>query len=125
MELVLKIYGSLVLVGFFSMVRYLYYFLWLGPERKRERLRRQGIKGPPPSVLDGNISDIKRIEVKVKVKASMEKGGLVSHDYSPMLFPCFEQWRKAYGMDYKFYQFFFSCRNDDCPLSAMTKMRAL
>lgn len=97
MELGLKIYVSLVLVGFLSMATYLYYILWLGPERKRERLRRQGIKGPPPSILYGNISEMKRIELREK--APMEEGGHVSHDYYPLLFPFFEQWRKDYGMD--------------------------
>ncbi|RWR80538.1 cytochrome P450 714B3-like protein isoform X1 [Cinnamomum micranthum f. kanehirae] len=84
MELGLKIYVSLVL--------------------EKRKAKKAGIKGPPPSILYGNISEMKRIELKEK--APMEEGGHVSHDYYPMLFPWFEQWRKDYGP-----VFMYSLRN--------------
>ncbi|XP_038989736.1 cytochrome P450 714C2-like isoform X2 [Phoenix dactylifera] len=83
--------------GFVSFaVFYLSNILWLRPEKIRNKLRSQGIKGPSPSLLYGNILDMRRI---VKEEKETQKGGSrhVSASYTSALFPYFITWRKEYG----------------------------
>lgn len=76
----------------------LFNHVWLKPQRVRWKLQKQGIRGPQPSVLYGNVPEIQRIQAAAK---KAENGGvLVAHDYTSNLFPYLEQWRKEYG---KFY----------------------
>ncbi|CAD6258608.1 unnamed protein product [Miscanthus lutarioriparius] len=44
------------------LLSYLWTFQWLRPERIRQRLRRQGEKGPKPSLLLRNIPEMRRIQ---------------------------------------------------------------
>ncbi|KAE9465087.1 hypothetical protein C3L33_02996, partial [Rhododendron williamsianum] len=73
----------------------LFNHVWLKPQRVRWKLQKQGIRGPQPSVLYGNVPEIQRIQAAAK---KAENGGvLVAHDYTSNLFPYLEQWRKEYG----------------------------
>ncbi|KAG5558197.1 hypothetical protein RHGRI_008203 [Rhododendron griersonianum] len=72
----------------------LFNHVWLKPQRVRWKLQKQGIRGPQPSVLYGNVPEIQRIQAAAK---KAENGGvLVAHDYTSNLFPYLEQWRKEY-----------------------------
>ncbi|KAF8410299.1 hypothetical protein HHK36_002825 [Tetracentron sinense] len=84
-----------VLLGFCSFFIHLYNILWLKPERLRSKLRRQGIRGPSPSPLLGNIPEMKRIQSQL-IKPPY-KDGFVSHDWAHFLFPYFNHWKKEYG----------------------------
>ncbi|XP_058075248.1 cytochrome P450 714C2-like isoform X2 [Magnolia sinica] len=95
MELVFKIFFSLFLVGLCSLPAYLYCILWMFPGKNREILRKQGIKGPPPSLLNGNISEMKCMGSMEKKPGEDSRD--VSHNYALTLFPYFERWRKDYG----------------------------
>ncbi|KAJ0985343.1 hypothetical protein J5N97_003699 [Dioscorea zingiberensis] len=77
------------------LLHYLCEFLWLRPERLREKLRRQGIKGPPPSLWYGNIKEMKRIQMEEN--ALRESSDHVKDDYSVVMFPYFVKWRNEYG----------------------------
>ena len=69
------------------------------PERLRSKLREQGIRGPPPAFLLGNIRDVKEAQSKVS-KASREgEQVIISHNSSNTPFSFFEQWSKKYGID--------------------------
>ncbi|KAL5974886.1 hypothetical protein ACLOJK_031559 [Asimina triloba] len=94
-----KIFFSLLLGGLFISLACLYYVLWLGPERNRERLRRQGIRGPPPCFPYGNMLEMERYctQSTEKKPPDDQEGNSFSHNYAPMLFPYFERWRKSYG----------------------------
>ncbi|KAK6158757.1 hypothetical protein DH2020_006071 [Rehmannia glutinosa] len=89
----------LALVLGFSI--YLYVSLVIKPHKIRKILRQQGIDGPPPKILFGNILDIK------KSRAAAEKAA-VNHPHPPLIhntpsvFPFLEQWRKQYGPLYTF-----------------------
>lgn len=92
----LRVVISMVLVGICSVVLYyVYYILWQKPEKIREVLRRQGIRGPQPSFFYGNINDMKRIQLQEKT--TRRDDGHVAHNYATILFPYFEHWRKQYG----------------------------
>ncbi|KAK0592429.1 hypothetical protein LWI29_018932 [Acer saccharum] len=79
---------------------HLYTSVWLKSERVRQKLRLQGIKGPRPSILYGNLAEMQRIQlnaVKMTTSSSRASDEIVAHDYTSSLFPYFEQWRKEYG----------------------------
>ncbi|KAG5033061.1 hypothetical protein JHK82_016616 [Glycine max] len=66
----------------------------------KKRLQMQGIKGPPPSFLHGNLPDMQRIQSQAKVAStcnSNHSNQFLAHDYTTTLFPYFEHWRKQYG----------------------------
>lgn len=96
-EVAMKVVISLTLVGLCSTAMYLYYILWKRPQRIREKLRRQGIRGPKRSFFYGNIKEMERI-VAEETKEASANSGHVAHNYAATLFPYFERWRKQYGM---------------------------
>ena len=93
--LLLKVTFTIALVGFVSKLIQICDTLILKPKRLRSKLRRQGIRGPPPSFLLGNINDMK----KMKPNSSKTPPGeqAISHNCSSALFPFFELWSKEYG----------------------------
>ncbi|KAK9283956.1 hypothetical protein L1049_012214 [Liquidambar formosana] len=58
---------SITLLVIVSLLTFICDVLFLKPQRLRSKLRKQGITGPPPSFLFGNIRDIKR---KMQSKSS-------------------------------------------------------
>ncbi|CAO2147459.1 unnamed protein product [Urochloa humidicola] len=81
---------------------YLCTILWLKPEMLRRKLRSQGVKGPKPSFLFGNIPEMKRIQ-KQLAKSEQEQAGAndrFSSNYVATLFPYFLHWSRVYGSIY-------------------------
>ncbi|XP_043703100.1 cytochrome P450 714C2-like [Telopea speciosissima] len=88
---------------------YIYIIAWVKPERLREKLRRQGIRGPPPSFLLGNVPEMKKIQSSLAASSSSSinsiskevrvvlEDHMTAHDYTSTFFPYFEHWRKQYG----------------------------
>ncbi|GJN07142.1 hypothetical protein PR202_ga24944 [Eleusine coracana subsp. coracana] len=66
--------------------------LCLGTESTRKKLRRQGVKGPVPTLLCGNTTEMKRIQQGLKPVQTQN-----SNDYISTLLPHFVLWRKIYG----------------------------
>ncbi|XP_068640427.1 cytochrome P450 714C2-like [Aristolochia californica] len=97
MEAACSLILSLTFLGFITILLYLYTQLWWKPERTRERLRRQGIRGPPPSFLLGNIPEMKRMAA---ASTPTGGGGKVDHQYISRLFPYFQRWTEIYGPIY-------------------------
>lgn len=69
--------------------------------RMRRSLKMQGVKGPPPSIFNGNESEMQRIQSEAAKHYSGDN--IISHDYSSSLFPYFEHWRKQYGSFFEFF----------------------
>ncbi|GJW08804.1 cytochrome P450 714A1-like protein [Tanacetum coccineum] len=97
----------LIYVGLFVLtIIPLYYLniLWLEPQRLRKKLERQGIRGPKPSFPYGNVKEMQKIQSAAStMKASRSSyGDFVGDDYTCVLFPYFEQWRKQYGSIYTY-----------------------
>ncbi|KAK4782856.1 hypothetical protein SAY86_007230 [Trapa natans] len=89
----------------------LYYSTWRISGRHRKRLAAQGVGGPRPSLLYGNVPEMQRIQAAIARGGSGEVAGshreagsgeFVAHDYTSTLFPYFEQWRKQYGSVYTY-----------------------
>ncbi|KAI3468375.1 hypothetical protein Pfo_025038 [Paulownia fortunei] len=87
-----------LVLGFFV---HFYVSLVSKPKKLRKILRQQGIDGPPPKILLGNILEIR------KSRDAAEKA-LVNHPHPPVIhntasvLPFLEQWREQYGPLYTF-----------------------
>ncbi|XP_040993795.1 cytochrome P450 714C2-like [Juglans microcarpa x Juglans regia] len=90
-----KIFIAVAFLAFAGLLVRLYNALVLKPDRLRSAMRKQGITGPPPTLLLGNIWEIKKaLSTTVKAPAGEIS---VSHNYAALIFPFIEQWRKQYG----------------------------
>ncbi|KAI5679831.1 hypothetical protein M9H77_01058 [Catharanthus roseus] len=96
LPLVHRVFISAAIVGFLWLFLSLYNSLLAKPERLRSALRKQGIKGPKPTLILGNILEIKKARDSAK-KATSINGPPVSHNCGSILLPFFDQWRKKYG----------------------------
>ncbi|XP_074286469.1 cytochrome P450 714A1-like [Silene latifolia] len=106
-NLYIMIILSLLICGVVKFVIELYKNnLWVKCEMQRRKLRKQGIKGPSPSFLYGNVSKMDKIRAMVAketpLNSSNNNGEIVGHDYTSSLFPYFEQWRKEFGRVYTY-----------------------
>lgn len=90
---------SVIAVIFFFLFLHLFELLFLKPERLRSKLRRQGIDGPSPSFLLGNIPEIKTIR---SLKSFGEEEGSIAHGWSSNLLSHLEHWRNRYGNFFMF-----------------------
>ncbi|KAK1285774.1 hypothetical protein QJS10_CPB20g00040 [Acorus calamus] len=98
MEILLRVLVAMFWVGLCSMAYKIYDDMWWRPRRIREEMGKQGIGGPEPGFLYGNIAEMRRIsseEEEKKMKGDV--GGHVDGDYAATLFPYFERWRRDYG----------------------------
>ncbi|KAH6804138.1 hypothetical protein C2S51_032385 [Perilla frutescens var. frutescens] len=68
------------------------------PRRLRRVLKQQGVGGPPPAFLFGNISELKMS----RIAAAATPGPPASHNCGGVLFSVFEEWRLQYGDTYLF-----------------------
>ena len=87
---------SVVLGGAVWLFLYICNDLVWKPRRLGSKLGKQGIRGPPPCLLFGNVSEMKRIQIQNQSVAAPKD--LQHHLWFSNLFPYFEQWRKKYGM---------------------------
>lgn len=95
---------TLALVGIVSLVLYLCEFLLWKPARLRSKIVKQGITGPPPSFLIGNLGALQK-KPTPEVSERPSEGDapvILSHDNTRTLFPIFEEWRKQYGPIFNF-----------------------
>ncbi|XP_022752770.1 cytochrome P450 714C2-like [Durio zibethinus] len=90
-------------LGFWSLLVYLFHVLWLSGESRRLSLRRQGIDGPLPAFLWGNVPQMKQMLPAAPNQSSNEpiKEPLSQHCLMN-LFPYFKQWTKQYGQSFLF-----------------------
>lgn len=91
LEIVLVL--PIILVGL--ALAYIYDILWLRLEKIRNKLRRQGINGPKPTVLYGNTQEMKRIRQEIRC---VQRQDTNMNSYISIIFPHFLHWRKTYGM---------------------------
>ncbi|MED6197840.1 hypothetical protein PIB30_060533 [Stylosanthes scabra] len=101
MELV-KLVCSIGVVGTVLWLVYVYGNEWVKSQRVRRKLRMQGISGPPPSFLHGNLLDMHQITAASQQGKVAGSSGDHTHDFTESLFPYFEFWRKQYGTLYTY-----------------------
>lgn len=97
--LVLRTIFWVALMGLSGLLFHLFNRVWLKSKKIRKKLQMQGIKGPPPSFLHGNLTEMHKIQFQATKTASNHADQILAHDYTSTLFPYFEHWRKEYGMN--------------------------
>lgn len=92
-----KILASVVVVALIGIVFRLYNAVVAHPRRLRSALHNQGLSGPPPAFLLGNIMEMKRSRAEAAKAATVYGGPPSSHNCGAALLPFFDVWRKQYG----------------------------
>ncbi|KAK4407595.1 cytochrome [Sesamum angolense] len=95
-QLLSKLLVSFVFVGVLGLFFRVYNAVVAEPGRLRSTLRKQGLRGPLPTFLLGNILDMKKAR-DVAAKAGTVNGPPDSHNCGAALLPFFDEWRKKYG----------------------------
>ncbi|KAJ1273862.1 hypothetical protein BS78_05G017300 [Paspalum vaginatum] len=91
MEKLLEMILVLLLILLGLALVYLYVILWLRMAKITKKLRRQGINGPKPTLLYGNIPEMKRIPQELKCLQRQDT------NMNSYIFPHFLLWRETYG----------------------------
>lgn len=103
-----QVFWSLILIGVCLLFKKLWDAMWLKPRRIRLTLSRQGIRGPKPSFLYGNIQEMQNIQsMLIKDQASeFHSQPAVSHNsWVTSIFPYLHLWAQQYGK----FSHLFSC----------------
>ncbi|CAI9103164.1 OLC1v1001610C1 [Oldenlandia corymbosa var. corymbosa] len=87
---------SLGIVALIALFWRLYNALVIQPGKLRSIMRKQGITGPPPTLLFGNILEIKKAWSGT-ANAPPIFGVPNKHDCATTIFPFFQNWLKKYG----------------------------
>uniref|UniRef100_A0A7N0VLL5 Cytochrome P450 n=1 Tax=Kalanchoe fedtschenkoi TaxID=63787 RepID=A0A7N0VLL5_KALFE len=74
-------------------------FYWLRPRRIRMIMERQGVRGPNPRFLVGNIPEM----AKLIAKSTANDMNYVNHNVVPRLLPHYAIWSKTYGKRFVFW----------------------
>ncbi|KAJ6297147.1 hypothetical protein OIU78_022804 [Salix suchowensis] len=98
----LGLVSSLTLLPLVIFLVHVYCTVVLRSERIKRKLRMQGIQGPPPSFLYGNLPEMQKIQLKTLKASGFQAADFIAHDYTSSVFPYFEQWRKEYGSIYTY-----------------------
>ncbi|XP_059664359.1 cytochrome P450 714C2-like [Cornus florida] len=97
-----KMFISFAVIAVAGLFVRLYNSLVAKPGRLRSMLRKQGISGPPPTFLLGNIREIMKARNGPEKAPAASDEPPVYHNCAAVLFPFFEQWRKQYGQVFMF-----------------------
>ena len=93
----------------FCMIMYVVYDLCLKAKILRAKLQKQGIDGPVPGLVYGNISDIQKIKLKVSAAdaSTCNLNKPLSLDCRSILLPHISQWTEQFGIFASFYILIF------------------
>ncbi|CAK9329294.1 unnamed protein product [Citrullus colocynthis] len=90
---------SVLAAVFVFIFLHLFESLFLKPKRLRSKLLKQGIDGPSPSFLLGNLPEIKNIRaLKSHALTTTEGNDSIAHGWPSNLLPHLEHWRNRYGI---------------------------
>ncbi|KAK2652105.1 hypothetical protein Ddye_011961 [Dipteronia dyeriana] len=87
-----------VMIGVLDMI-------WWHPKRIQSMLSKQGIRGPKPSFLYGNVKQIQQMEKNIKSSSSSSSDGqpaVSHHQWLSSSFPYLQEWSRLYGRTYMF-----------------------
>lgn len=91
---------SIAVVGLMGVLVRLYKELVVKPCRLRSMLTNQGITGPPPTLVLGNILDFQKASDRPSATMVQTPAGEApaEHNCSAAVYPLFEHWRRQYGI---------------------------
>uniref|UniRef100_A0A7N0RGW9 Cytochrome P450 n=1 Tax=Kalanchoe fedtschenkoi TaxID=63787 RepID=A0A7N0RGW9_KALFE len=70
-----------------------FYFYWLRPKRIKKIMEKQGVRGPKPQFLVGNMPEM----AKLIVESTVKDMDCVDHNVVARLIPHYALWSKIYG----------------------------
>ncbi|KAM5560774.1 cytochrome P450 714A1-like [Rosa sericea] len=103
LELAVLVCWSVLLLGVLSLLMRFLSQMWLKPARIRSVLSKQGIRGPRPSFLVGNVPEMQKIQSNTTNMITRQKqpsdidGQRVQHNWDSSMFPYLQQWAREYG----------------------------
>ncbi|KAL0332481.1 UNVERIFIED_CONTAM: Cytokinin hydroxylase [Sesamum calycinum] len=95
MELVVM-FTSILVISLYFILKVAYETLscyWLTPRRIKKIMEKQGVRGPKPRFLVGNILDM----ASLVAKSTSQDMDSISHDIVGRLLPHYVAWSKSYG----------------------------
>ncbi|RDX75677.1 Cytochrome P450 714C2, partial [Mucuna pruriens] len=95
-----QFFMTIVFLGFVGLLGCFYTSLVKKPKRLRSKLMKQGISGPPPTILLGNIMALKKALSTTANSPSFEPNS--SHNCASVILPLFDKWREQYGQMFMF-----------------------
>ncbi|KAH6789060.1 hypothetical protein C2S51_004066 [Perilla frutescens var. frutescens] len=98
----LQIIVTFALAVILGLLFRLYSAVVAAPRRLRRVLNEQGVGGPPPAFLLGNILDIKKSQTSSAAKAAAAAASAGTHNCGGVLFSVLDEWRRQYGDIYTF-----------------------
>ncbi|GFZ20016.1 hypothetical protein Acr_28g0007210 [Actinidia rufa] len=102
-QIMMKIFVSVAVVGALGWLVRLYNALVKKPQSVRAQLAKQGISGPPPTFILGNILEIRKARSgSDKAETPTADQPQISHDYDGNIMPVFDTWRQKYGKLFTF-----------------------
>ncbi|KOM52747.1 hypothetical protein LR48_Vigan09g140600 [Vigna angularis] len=93
---------SILFLSFVGLLCYLYTSFVDKPNRLRSKLMKQGISGPPPTILLGNILELQKARSATSKSSSSSSKVPSSHNCAALLLPLFDKWRNEYGQVFMF-----------------------
>nr|ASB17945.1 cytochrome P450 CYP714E38 [Polygala tenuifolia] len=94
------LFSTVIFMVVFTISLRLYNVLHLKPNRIRSRLVEQGMQGPKPAILLGNIPQLKKMQANLQKPPI--KPGHFSNDWPRSVFPFFNKWTEEYGKNFTF-----------------------
>ncbi|KAM7501684.1 hypothetical protein LguiB_000588 [Lonicera macranthoides] len=100
-ELAVKVCVSIGLVVILGLFGWVYNELVKKPKKLRSMMKNQGISGPSPKLLVGNLMDMKKsrddASLAKQLAPTNSPDNPVEHNCADLLFPFFNQWKRQYG----------------------------
>jgi len=87
---------AFVLIFLSWLIRVIYEtvsFYWLTPRRIKKIMEKQGVRGPKPRLLIGNLLDMSSL----LASSTSKDMPIISHDIVPRLLPHYLLWSRKYG----------------------------
>ncbi|XP_004305066.1 PREDICTED: cytochrome P450 714A1-like isoform X2 [Fragaria vesca subsp. vesca] len=103
LKLAVLVCWSVFLLGVLSLLMRFLRQMWLKPARIRSVLSKQGIRGPRPSFLVGNVPEMQKIQSNITSMITLQKQPSdidcqrVQHNWDSSVFPYLQQWAREYG----------------------------
>ncbi|KAM7496334.1 hypothetical protein LguiA_020748 [Lonicera macranthoides] len=101
-ELVVKVCVSIAIAVILGVFGWMYNELVKKPKKLRSMLKNQGISGPSPKFLLGNLMEMKKSREDASSKQAPINSPPVEHKHAITLFPFFHQWKRQYGEVFMF-----------------------
>ncbi|XP_039023553.1 cytochrome P450 714B3-like [Hibiscus syriacus] len=100
--MLLRVVSTLLFIGSIGVIVRLHNSLVLTPGRQRSKLQKQGIRGPPPSILVGNLLQMGKKTESKDSSTTLDGKQAITHSCCSDVLPFLDKWRRQYGPTFLF-----------------------